>query len=45
MLPSIKNPVIADIGCGTGVPTIELARLSDGMIYAVDTDECSLEIL
>ncbi len=45
MLPSIKRPVIADIGCGTGVPTIELARISDGMIYAVDTDERSLEIL
>ncbi len=45
IIPPVSNPLIVDVGCGTGVPTIELARLSDGMIYAVDTDECSLEIL
>lgn len=42
LLPKMESPTIADIGCGTGVPTLELARLSDGMIYAVDTDNRSL---
>ena len=30
MLPKMNSPRILDIGCGTGVPTLELARLSDG---------------
>jgi len=25
MLPKVENPHILDIGCGSGVPTIELA--------------------
>ena len=28
LLPKLKNPNIVDIGCGTGVPTIELAKIS-----------------
>ncbi|MBP7604090.1 MAG: class I SAM-dependent methyltransferase [Spirochaetes bacterium] len=44
-VPPVSNPLIVDAGCGTGVPTIELARLSGGTIYAVDTDARSLEIL
>ena len=42
MLPELKKPRILDIGCGSGVPTIELARLSDGEIIGIDTDESLL---
>ena len=45
LLPSIDNPLILDIGCGTGVPTIELARLSHGFITAIDINNNSLKIL
>jgi SAM-dependent methyltransferase len=38
LLPAIAKPAVLDAGCGTGVPTIELARLCDGSILAVDTD-------
>ena len=30
------NPLILDIGCGPGMQTIELAKLSDGKIFALD---------
>ena len=29
-----KNPFILDIGCGQGMQTIELAKISDGKIIA-----------
>jgi len=45
MLPELEKPRILDIGCGSGVPTIELARLSDGEIIGIDTDESLLEKL
>ncbi|MGB3340474.1 MAG: class I SAM-dependent methyltransferase [bacterium] len=45
MLPEFVEPSILDIGCGTGVPTIELARLIDGQITAVDIDKSKLERL
>ena len=44
-IPFIENPQILEIGCGTGVPTMELARLTNGMVTAVDTDSQALEIL
>jgi ubiquinone/menaquinone biosynthesis C-methylase UbiE len=44
-LPYIKKPRILDIGCGSGVPTIELARLSHGEITAVDTNQILLNRL
>ena len=31
-----KEPSILDIGCGTGMQTIELAKISNGKIIAVD---------
>jgi ubiquinone/menaquinone biosynthesis C-methylase UbiE len=31
-----REPRILDIGCGPGVQTLELARLTDGMITAID---------
>jgi SAM-dependent methyltransferase len=45
LLPPITGPAILDAGCGTGVPTLELARLCDGVILAVDTDGAALERL
>ena len=45
MLPIIDKPRILDIGCGYGVPTLELARLSDGEITAIDTDQFLLDRL
>jgi ubiquinone/menaquinone biosynthesis C-methylase UbiE len=38
MLPTVAQPRILDIGCGNGVPTLELARLSNGEIIGLDRD-------
>ena len=43
MLPHLDRPRILDIGCGTGVPTVELARLSVGEITGIDVDQPSLD--
>ena len=45
LLPKCKNPHILDIGCGTGVPTIELATISDGHVIGIDIDVTSLNSL
>jgi ubiquinone/menaquinone biosynthesis C-methylase UbiE len=45
MLPSLDKPDILDIGCGSGVPTMELARLCNGNITALDIDQDTLDIL
>jgi ubiquinone/menaquinone biosynthesis C-methylase UbiE len=45
MLPKIEKPHILDIGCGSGVPTIELAKLSDGEIIGVDINQSFLDNL
>jgi len=45
ILPSITTPTILDIGCGPGVQTLELARLSKGTIIAIDINESYLEEL
>ncbi len=45
ILPKLKKPRILDVGCGSGVPTIELAKLSDGEIIGIDIDQPSLEML
>jgi ubiquinone/menaquinone biosynthesis C-methylase UbiE len=39
------NPSILDVGCGTGMQTIELAKLTDGNITAVDNYQPYLEQL
>ncbi len=42
MLPPVENPSILDIGCGTGEQSIELAKLCNGHITAIDIDVPSL---
>lgn len=42
MLPELSEPLILDIGCGPGEPTIELARLSGGWIVGIDTNMAHL---
>ncbi len=45
MLPELDRPRILDIGCGSGVPTMELARLSRGEIIGIDVHQPSLDRL
>jgi len=45
LLPKCKNLHILDVGCGSGVPTIELAKISDGHIIGIDIDATSLNLL
>jgi ubiquinone/menaquinone biosynthesis C-methylase UbiE len=45
MLPQLDKPRILDIGCGSGVPTMELARLSSGEIIGIDIDQDMLDAL
>ncbi|MCK5015164.1 MAG: class I SAM-dependent methyltransferase [Candidatus Omnitrophica bacterium] len=40
-----KQPFILDIGCGTGMQTLELARISEGKIIALDNCQGFLDIL
>lgn len=44
-LPKLDRPKILDVGCGNGVPTLELARISDGEILAMDIDQKALDYL
>jgi ubiquinone/menaquinone biosynthesis C-methylase UbiE len=45
MLPEYEKPRVLDIGCGTGVVTLELARLSNGRVIGIDTDQSALDKL
>jgi len=45
MLPKLDKPRILDIGCGSGVPTIELARLGQGEVIGIDIDQPALNKL
>jgi SAM-dependent methyltransferase len=45
MLPALSQPNILDIGCGPGAQTLELARLTDGRITAIDTHQPFLDCL
>lgn len=45
LFPKIERPRILDIGCGSGVPTLELARISGGQVTAIDTDLVQLAML
>ncbi len=45
MLPRLDKPRILDVGCGSGIPTMELAKLSGGEIIGLDIDERLLDVL
>lgn len=45
MLPNLDKPRILDIGCGTGIPTMELSKLSDGHIIGIDINPALLDKL
>ncbi len=38
IIPVIENPLMLDVGCGSGVPTLALAEKYNGTITAVDID-------
>jgi len=40
-----KHPFILDIGCGQGMQTIELAKISNGKIIALDNHQAFLDTL
>ncbi len=42
LIPPIDKPLILDMGCGTGVPALALTKISNGRIYAVDSDDSCL---
>jgi ubiquinone/menaquinone biosynthesis C-methylase UbiE len=43
MLPRLDKPRILDIGCGSGIPSLELARLSGGEVIGIDIDRTALD--
>lgn len=45
MLPEMERPKILDVGCGSGVPTLVLAKLSGGEVIGLDIDESCLDEL
>ena len=45
MLPVLDKPRILDVGCGSGGPTLELARLSQGEIVGLDIHQPFLDRL
>ena len=45
MLPSLDRPQILDIGCGPGGPTMELARVSGGVVIGMDNHQPYLDVL
>jgi ubiquinone/menaquinone biosynthesis C-methylase UbiE len=44
-IPPIDNPRILDIGCGSGVPTLELAQISGGEVTGLDINTEALQRL
>jgi ubiquinone/menaquinone biosynthesis C-methylase UbiE len=42
-LPRLEKPRILDIGCGSGVPAMELAKLSGGEVTGIDIDQSCIE--
>ena len=45
ILPELDKPCILDVGCGSGIPTMELARLSNGHITGLEIDQLLLDRL
>jgi ubiquinone/menaquinone biosynthesis C-methylase UbiE len=44
-LPALDNPLILDIGCGSGIPTITLAKATGGSVIGIDNNKESLNKL
>lgn len=44
-IPAMARPLVLDIGCGTGVPTVRLARATRGEVVGLDPDVGSLGAL
>jgi ubiquinone/menaquinone biosynthesis C-methylase UbiE len=44
-LPHQERLKILDIGCGSGIPTIELAKLSNGEVIGIDIDKSCIDEL
>jgi len=40
-----ERPKILDIGCGSGIPTIELAKISNGEVIGIDIDQSCIDEL
>ncbi len=45
LIPKVDSPHILDVGCSSGVSTLELSKLCDGRIIALDIDEHALDRL
>jgi ubiquinone/menaquinone biosynthesis C-methylase UbiE len=43
MIPKMERPLILDIGCGSGISTQELAKLSRGKVIGIDIDRAALD--
>jgi 2-polyprenyl-3-methyl-5-hydroxy-6-metoxy-1,4-benzoquinol methylase len=43
MLPDLDEYIILDVGCGTGIPSMALAKLSGGNVTALDRDDEALQ--
>jgi ubiquinone/menaquinone biosynthesis C-methylase UbiE len=43
MIPNMERPSILDIGCGSGISTQELAKLSRGKVIGIDIDQAALD--
>lgn len=44
-VPNLGKCRILDVGCGSGVPTIELAKLSGGEVVGIDIDQSGIDKL
>ena len=43
MIPEMERPLVLDIGCGSGISTQELAKLSGGKVVGIDIDQAALD--
>lgn len=43
LLPKLDKPRILDVGCGSGVQTLELARLSKGEVLGIDINQSLID--
>jgi ubiquinone/menaquinone biosynthesis C-methylase UbiE len=43
MLPQLDKPSILDVGCGSGISTVELVKLSRGKVLGIDIDQPTLD--